>query len=289
MFACCCRVLVVNGGCGRSCRSFCSTLVTTNGAFFNSAMTASMVASLVSLGSPPSHLASSARKVFLGGAGMPDFFSAGFLPGPSASPSNVAVSVSSTSDSSPAGSFGFGVASVLDLAKSLANLPSHLIPLPVGASSAVSFQYSSVTNAAISCSRSTMIFVATDCTRPALRPWATFLPSRLLSGNPTTRSMARRASWLCTRRMSMWSMSARACWMAFLVISLKRMRQVRSGSSFSWSAMCQAMASPSRSGSLASSTRLAPAAASASSLRMSCWLRNFFFALPLDLLPASTR
>ena len=29
--ACCCRVLVVNGACGRSCRSFCSTFVTTNG------------------------------------------------------------------------------------------------------------------------------------------------------------------------------------------------------------------------------------------------------------------
>jgi len=52
---------------------------------------------------------------------------------------------------------------------------------PSGASRAVTFQYSSGTKALISRSRSTISLTATDCTRPADRPFATFFQRSGLS------------------------------------------------------------------------------------------------------------
>ncbi|CSC99451.1 Uncharacterised protein [Vibrio cholerae] len=59
--------------------------------------------------------------------------------------------------------------------------------------SALMSQNSSGTNALISRSRSTRSFTATDCTRPAERPRATFFHSSGETIKPTTRSMKRRA------------------------------------------------------------------------------------------------
>ncbi len=95
----------------------------------------------------------------------------------------------------------FFLAKILVLAGSLV----HATPSPCLASRAVIFQYSSVLNASISRSRSTISLTATDCTRPALSRPATFLPSRFESGKPTTRSSARRASWAATRSVSIFS------------------------------------------------------------------------------------
>ena len=61
-------------------------------------------------------------------------------------------------------------------------LSESAAPSVFGVSSAVSFQYSSVVNASISRSRSTISRTATDCTRPALKPRVTFFPSKPLSG-----------------------------------------------------------------------------------------------------------
>ena len=124
--------------------------------------------------------------------------------------------------------------------------------MPVGANSAVIFQYSDGTNASISRSRSTTRRRATDCTRPALERRATFLleqiaeriaddavenAPRFLSVDAVHVDLARMGDGVLHRRA---------------VISLKVMRKTRGSSSRpKASSMCQAMASPSRSGSVA--------------------------------------
>ncbi|MFO0873211.1 MAG: hypothetical protein U0575_04480 [Phycisphaerales bacterium] len=67
-----------------------------------------------------------------------------------------------------------------------------------GARQAVTRHCSSGTNAAISRSRSTTRRTATDCTRPALRPRATFFQSSGETWYPTMRSRMRRACWAFT-------------------------------------------------------------------------------------------
>src|SRR2546430_11755797 len=68
---------------------------------------------------------------------------------------------------------------------------------------AAKVQYSWGTNALISSSRSTIIFMATDCTRPAERPRRTLSHSSGESLYPTSRSSTRRACWALTLFMSM--------------------------------------------------------------------------------------
>ena len=68
---------------------------------------------------------------------------------------------------------------------------------------------------------------------------------------PTKRSSTRRACCASTRFMSMERGFSSAALTAFSVISLNTMRDILEGSSFSTSARCQEIASPSRSGSVA--------------------------------------
>ncbi len=76
----------------------------------------------------------------------------------------------------------------------------------------------------------------------------------------------RRACWALTFCVSTSCGSATARAMAFFVISLKTMRRIGLPAFARWFAMCQAMASPSRSRSVASRTASAFLAASSSSL-----------------------
>ena len=112
-------------------------------------------------------------------------------------------------------------------------------------------QYSRAVNPLISRSRSTTSRTATDWTRPAERPRWTFLASSGLSVYPTRRSTMRRVCWASTRSMSIWRGCAKASLIADSVISLNVTRSVFSGGTWAASATCQAMASPSRSRSVA--------------------------------------
>ena len=87
---------------------------------------------------------------------------------------------------------------------------------------------------------------------------------------PTSRSSTRRAC--CASYMSRFSSSGFwiASWIAFLVISLNNTRCVGTRLRAIWCLTCQAMASPSRSGSVASSTRSAFFAAAFSSVTTFC-------------------
>ena len=78
------------------------------------------------------------------------------------------------------------------------------------ARSANTSQYSSGTNLRISASRSAIKRTATDCTRPADKPRATFAHNSGLTMKPTTRSRKRRACWALTPFMS----SSPQCWNA---------------------------------------------------------------------------
>mmetsp|Transcript_49389 Transcript_49389/g.88245 ORF Transcript_49389/g.88245 Transcript_49389/m.88245 type:complete len:244 (-) Transcript_49389:809-1540(-) len=122
-------------------------------------------------------------------------------------------------------------------------------PSPVR--SAESSQYSSGTNARICLSRSTTSFTATDWTRPADSPRDTFFQRIGETMNPTIRSRNRRACCALTRLMSSSLGSSKALRMAFSVISLNTTRWYRVGSPPRISRRCQAIASPSRSISVA--------------------------------------
>ena len=91
--------------------------------------------------------------------------------------------------------------------------------------SANASQYSSGVNARISRSRSTTSRTATDCTRPADSPRATFDHSNGDSSKPTTRSRKRRACWALTRFSSILPGFANASSTAFLVIWLNTTRR----------------------------------------------------------------
>ncbi len=114
--------------------------------------------------------------------------------------------------------------------------------------SAPRFQYSSATKTSISPWRSHTILSATDWTRPAESPCLTFSQRRGESRKPIMRSRTRRACWASTFLRSIVRGFSRALSTARLVISLKVTRRT-SLAPFRISAMCQAMASPSRSGS----------------------------------------
>ena len=131
---------------------------------------------------------------------------------------------------------------------------------PGRARSAKPSQYSSGTNARISRSRSTMRRTATDCTRPAERPRAILAHSSGESSKPTTRSRNRRACWALTRFSSIRPGFRKAASIADWVISLKTTRRKRSGSPPISSCRCQAIASPSRSRSVARYTCSDPSA-----------------------------
>ncbi len=138
--------------------------------------------------------------------------------------------------------------------------------------SAVTLKVAEPSKAPISRSRSTSSRTAGDCTRPADLPPGTFCQTTGDSSNPTKRSRICRACWALTRLIS----TVRGCLMAFsiasLVISWKTMRLVFVGSSFNTSHKCQAIASPSRSSSVASQT----VPASFAALRSSATV--FFFS-----------
>ena len=112
-------------------------------------------------------------------------------------------------------------------------------------------QNSSGINALISRSRSTSKRTATDCTRPAESPRATFAHSKGDTIKPTTRSKKRRVC--CAYTISVLSSPgvSNACWIAFFVISLKTTRLYFAGSPPIISWRCQAIASPSLSKSVA--------------------------------------
>ena len=112
-------------------------------------------------------------------------------------------------------------------------------------------QYSCGIKAWISRSRSTNNLTATDWTRPADKPRATFFHNNGDSINPTTRSIKRRACWALTRLISKNPGFLKAFWIAVLVISLNTTRRYLSSSPPITSFKCQAMASPSLSKSVA--------------------------------------
>ncbi len=120
-------------------------------------------------------------------------------------------------------------------------------------------QYSAVRNAIRWRSRSTTMRVATDWTRPADSLGMTFFHRTGLTSYPYSRSRMRRASCASTRSRSMSRGLATAAWIAGLVISWKTIR-LTGTLGLIVSTRCQAMASPSRSSSVArkiSSTSLA--------------------------------
>ena len=123
-------------------------------------------------------------------------------------------------------------------------------------------------------SRSTTSRVATDCTRPAEIPVCTFFHNTGEISKPKRRSRIRRASWASTRSMSSSRGFSTASVMALGVISWKTIR--RTGTlGLSSSRRCQAMASPSRSSSVAKKSSSAS-------------LSSFLSLLMCDFLPLST-
>ena len=158
-----------------------------------------------------------------------------------------AAMTSAASASVPSSSFSRSAASVsprLPTRRALNGL------LPSLARRASMVHDSTGTNASISVSRSTTRRTATDCTRPAESPARTLRHSSGESRYPTRRSITRRASWADTSERSIFRGCASAASTASLVISWKTMRSGLLRPSAS--ARCQAIASPSRSGSAAS-------------------------------------
>ena len=112
-------------------------------------------------------------------------------------------------------------------------------------------QYSTGVKARICRSFSTTKRVATDCTRPADKPRATFAHSRGDTIKPTTLSKNRRACWALTLSMLSLDGSLKASVMAVLVISLNTTRLYLSSLPPITSRKCHAIASPSLSKSVA--------------------------------------
>ena len=106
-------------------------------------------------------------------------------------------------------------------------------------------------NFSISSSLSTINFTATDCTLPADNPLFTFFHKTGLILYPTILSNTLLACWASTKFISMSLGSLIAFWTAFFVISLNVTLVILSFSSCKIVAKCHAIASPSRSGSVA--------------------------------------
>ena len=98
-----------------------------------------------------------------------------------------------------------------------------------------------------------MNFKVTDWTRPADLEWI-FFWRRWDNLKPVILSIILLVSWLATKFISIVLGFSRARIMAGLVISWNSKRSVFATSSFKTSAKCQAIASPSRSGSVANIT-----------------------------------
>ena len=135
---------------------------------------------------------------------------------------------------------------------------------------AVMLQYSWATNFPIASSRSTISRSATVCTRPAERPVLIAFHSSGLTLKPTSRSRIRRAIWASTFFASMVVGRSIAAAIASLVISWNRTRLTLPLSFPTASLTCQAIASPSRSGSVAIRIRSASFAALLSSAIAFC-------------------
>ena len=129
-------------------------------------------------------------------------------------------------------------------------------------------QYSSGLNLRTSCSRSQIKRTATLCTRPADNPRFTFFQRIGLIWYPTKRSRMRRACCDSNFFKSRSRGLARASCTPFFVISWINTRRILSLGFFNSLAICQAMASPSRSGSGARYTVSASCAAEVMSLRI---------------------
>ena len=112
-------------------------------------------------------------------------------------------------------------------------------------------QYSRGINDAISCSRSTIILVATDCTRPADSPLLTVFQRKGESLYPTILSRMRLVCCAFTRSMSMPRGFFIPALTAVFVTSLKVILLASSGAMPRMVARCHDIASPSRSGSVA--------------------------------------
>mmetsp|Transcript_2612 Transcript_2612/g.9470 ORF Transcript_2612/g.9470 Transcript_2612/m.9470 type:complete len:306 (-) Transcript_2612:296-1213(-) len=130
-------------------------------------------------------------------------------------------------------------------------------------------QYSCAQNSSISRSRSHTMRSATDCTLPAEAPRATLRQSSGESLNPTRKSSARRAKYASISSSESSRGRPRASCTASGVTSVKVMRCTSSACrstrrARSTSSRCHEMASPSRSGSVASSSVCAP--------RSACWM-----------------
>ena len=122
----------------------------------------------------------------------------------------------------------------------------------IDSSSTYSVQNSTGTKDSISSSRSAMSRSVADWTRPADSPrFPKELDTSLLSGNPTTRSSTRLACWALTRSRFNSCGLANASLTASEVIAWNTTRCVSLTSHPAASMTCQAMASPSRSGSFA--------------------------------------
>ena len=113
------------------------------------------------------------------------------------------------------------------------------------------FQYSSGINFSISSSLSTINLTATDCTLPADNPLLTFFHNTGLILYPTILSSTLLACWASTKLTSISLGSFIAFCTAVFVISLKVTLVILSPSISNIFAKCHAIASPSRSGSVA--------------------------------------
>ena len=121
----------------------------------------------------------------------------------------------------------------------------------VSESIAVIFQYSSGTKCSISSSLSHISLTATDCTLPADNPLFTFFQSTGLILYPTILSNTLLACWASVKFKSIFLGFLTASLTASLVISLKVILQIESCGIPKMYAKCHAIASPSRSGSVA--------------------------------------
>ena len=142
-------------------------------------------------------------------------------------------------------------------------LSSALSSSPSTAKCAVTRNCALLAKSRISRSRSTSKRTAGLCTRPADLPPGTLRHTTGLSSKPTMRSRICRACCASTSCISTVRGCLMAASMAGLVISWNVMRLVRCGSRPSTSHKCQAIASPSRSSSVASHTLSAPTALTA--------------------------
>lgn len=131
---------------------------------------------------------------------------------------------------------------------------SAMNSIPFASRTTLSFQDSSGTNAIISRSRSTISFTATDCTRPAERPFRIFFQSTGETLNHTSLSRTRRDCCALTRLRSIFRGFSIALSIAVFVISWKTIRATFVASSPSAAQRCHPIASHSRSSSVAIQT-----------------------------------